>query len=251
MTTKILCFAAVCALGITTSARAQLIDADFNAAPNGNTPESPTMSGAAVIGSAGDVWNGIDGDQDGVNGTYIPLVDSNGNTITGSKWTFTTGHGLFDDTGGTTTNPTALMEDYMYGSSGNEGGTISGLVAGDTFTLVIYGAGDQSGQGDIMTLSGDMTGGNTADTLDTSAIDRDITNGIGDAYNTFTGTIGASGQIQIVLAPNTAVNAQNGDAALNGFQLQETAAPEPSTYMLVGLGIAGLVVVTARRRSMV
>jgi len=247
MTTKILCIAAVCALGITTSAKAQLINVDFNAAG----PESPTMSGAAVLGNPGDTWNGIDGDQDGVYGTYIPLVDSNDNTIVGSKWSFTTGHGLYDDAGGTTTNPSALMEDYMYGGNGNEGGTISGLVAGDTFTLVIYGAGDQSGQGDIMTLSGDMTGGNTASTLDTSAIDRDITNGIGDAYNTFTGTIGASGEITIVLNPNTTVDPNNTNSALDGFQLSEVAAPEPSTYVLLGLGMVGLLVVNARRRPIV
>jgi hypothetical protein len=241
MTTKILCFAAVCAVGITTSAKAQLINVDFG------TGTSPTYTGIAVLGnSSTDVWNPISADQNGV-----ALLDSNGAAVTGTSWTYTTGHGLYDDAGGTTTNPSALMEDYMYGGNGNEGGTIFGLTPGDTFTLVIYGAGDSSGQGDVITLSGDVTGGNTADTLDTSAIDRDITNGIGDAYNTFTGTIGASGEITIVLNPNTTVDPNNTNSALDGFQLSEVAAPEPGTYVLVGLGIVGLVVVNARRWSMV
>jgi hypothetical protein len=229
---------ALCSLA---SVNAQtLINVDFG------TGSSPTMSGAAILGSAGDVWNPISADQNGV-----ALLNSAGTAVTGTSWTYTTGHGLFDNTGGTAMDAatTPLMEDYMYGNAGNEGGTIFGLTPGAAFTLVIYGAGDSVGQSDIMSLSGDMTGGNTGSILTTTGVDRKISNGIGDAYNTFTGIVGASGQIQVVLAPNTAVNPSNTNAAFNGFQILEAPVPEPSTYALMLGGLGLLAFVTLRRRQ--
>lgn len=243
MKTQSLFFAAMCAVGISSSAKAQLINVDFG--PSG----SPVMSGAAVLGQAGDAWNAISSDQNGV-----ALLNSTGTAVSGTSWTYTTGHNLFDSPTGsgtppspTSTNPTALMEDYMYGTAGNEGGTIFGLTPGDSFTLVVYGAGDHAGQGDQMSLSGDMTGGNSGATLFTTGEDRDISNGIGDAYNIFTGTVGSSGQIQIVTSPFTTDGSTNSE--IEGFQLQESAVPEPGTYGLLGIG-AGMLLLMNKRRQL-
>ena len=72
--------------------QAQLIDVDFNnnsyGADAGGPDPGPTMSGAAVLGLAGDQWNGIDVN----NGTGIPLIYANGNNSPVTM-TFTSGGG--------------------------------------------------------------------------------------------------------------------------------------------------------------
>ena len=87
---------------------------------------------------------------------------------------------------------TPLMEDYAYGytSPSSVTVTITGLAAftNNAFTLVIYVAGDTSGQGVTLSMTGEA-GGNSGSDLTTSATTRQISQGIGNAYNTFTGTV--------------------------------------------------------------
>ncbi|HEV2331163.1 MAG TPA: hypothetical protein VGY56_20465 [Verrucomicrobiae bacterium] len=131
--------------------RAQLIDVDFNndsyGAAHGGPAVGPTMSGAAVLGAAGDQWNGIDVN----NGTGIPLIYANGSN---SPVTMTfTSQGGYDANsfGGSTpfagTPYDALMEDYLFTKGVLQTITLSGLVPNSYYDLVLYNAGDNAATG--------------------------------------------------------------------------------------------------------
>ena len=116
---------------------------------------------------------------------------------------------------------TALMEDYAYGytaATANVTVSLTGLTnyRGANFILVIYAAGDNSGQGASLTLSGVM-GGNSASKLSTSALSRKISAGNGTAYETFTGTI-INGTLTIDASELSGQNF----TVINGFQIYLT-----------------------------
>lgn len=129
---------------------AQLIDVDFNlnsSATEGGPNPGPTMSGAAVLGSAGDHWNGLDAG----NGTAAPLIYANG-TASPVTMTFTSAGGYnVQDYGGSTpfaTTPyNALMEDYLYNGGTPQTVVLSGLTANTTYNLIVYNAADENGAG--------------------------------------------------------------------------------------------------------
>src|SRR5580658_8423200 len=95
-TVKSFWFLGACKAGIILSSagllQAQLIGVDFNnnsaGASHGGPNPGPTMSGAAVLGSAGDQWNGIDVNS----GSGISLFQSDGTPSTVTM-TFTSGGG--------------------------------------------------------------------------------------------------------------------------------------------------------------
>jgi hypothetical protein len=112
---------------------------------------------------------------------------------------------------------TALMEEYAYASSPSKVSVgLTGLsqYLGDTFTLVVYAAGDTSGQGSSLKLTG-ASGGNSTNTLSTSATSRQISLGNGVAYQTYTGTL-TNGTLGITAS----VPAGGSYAIVNGLQLQ-------------------------------
>jgi hypothetical protein len=81
-------------------------------------------------------------------------------------------------------------------------------------------------------------------TLSTTGANREISAGIGVAYNTFTGTVTGD-----ILTLNTTAPSGTQFTEINGFQLDLASIqeiPEPSTYamMFAGLGI----LVWVRRR---
>ena len=139
-----------------TCALAALIDVDFS--PGG----SPAQSGAAVLGTAGDVWNNFTAGS----GTAAVLNDTTG-TPTTATLTFTENFGGNNTAGSpmdaATTN---LMQDY----GGFNGTTIAiaGLSPSTSYTLALYGAGDQAAgdQGTKFTLPGGVIGMTT----ETSAV---------------------------------------------------------------------------------
>src|SRR5277367_6308575 len=96
---------------------AQLIDVNFtqnSSAGSGGPNPGPTMSGAAVLGSSGDRWNGIDGGA----GTNVSLIYATGEPSPVTM-TFTSGGGynVYDYGGSapfTGTAYDALMESYLY-----------------------------------------------------------------------------------------------------------------------------------------
>lgn len=188
----------------TPSGKTILIDGDI-----GN---AATQSGAAVLGATGDVWNGLAG-----SASY--LVDATGQTFTGLGFSLS-GQGLNDNTTGVAQMDAAtvnLMRDCEFGYQSPSGVTMSitGLSQFNnaTFTLVVYAAIGDANQGAKLTMTGG-TGGNTASTLATTGASRKISQGIGVAYNTFTGTIN-NGTITVNSAAN--LSPFNG---INGYQLK-------------------------------
>jgi hypothetical protein len=188
----------------------ELIDVDIGSAAN-------VQSGAAVLGASGDVWNGVTGSQGGI-------VDSASNLLSGVSFADSSYFQFNDQPNGSPHTAldaatTALMRDCVFGFVGMSASSfpvsLSGLSAynGEAFTLVVYSSVGDPGQGANLTLAG-ATGGNTASTLGVIGDTRQISAGIGHAYNTFTGTI-TNGTLTITASPN--VNPTF--FGINGFQL--------------------------------
>jgi hypothetical protein len=126
--------------------QAQLIDVDFNnnsaGSAHGGPAIGPTMSGAAVLGKAGDQWNGIDVNS----GSGISLFYTDG-SASPVKMTFTSGGGYdVNSFGGSTpfagTPYDALMEDYLFTGGAAKTITLSGLAPNQAYNLVMYNAAD-------------------------------------------------------------------------------------------------------------
>jgi uncharacterized delta-60 repeat protein len=135
----------------TGTVQAQLINVDFNTnsspSSSGGPAVGPTMSGAAVLGAAGDRWNGIAASS----GTAIPLFYANGSNSPVTM-TFTSGGGYdVNSYGGSTpfagTPYDSLMEDYLYNGGVPQTVTLSGLAPRSTYELVLYNAGDNHAAG--------------------------------------------------------------------------------------------------------
>ena len=128
--------------------QAQLIDVDFNNNSFGSGPNSgPTMSGAAVLGTAGDQWNGINVSS----ASGIPLFYADGSAAAVTM-TFTSGGGYDANSfGGSTpfadTPFDALMEDYLFNGGAAQTITLSGLATNSIYSLVLYNAADASASG--------------------------------------------------------------------------------------------------------
>ena len=187
------------------------IDVDFGS--------SATQSGAAVLGTAGDTWNAISATTGTIKNTANATLSGVGLTLASS--------GVFTDTGGTAMDAatTALMQDYAYGNNSSVTVSLTGLApyTNSPFTLVVYSAGDNSGQGGSFSLTG-ATGGNTTGALNTSGLSRQISAGPGVVYNIFNGTL-TNGTLTFTC---TAINGQQ-FTEVNGFQLQfAPATNDPS-----------------------
>jgi hypothetical protein len=130
--------------------QAQLIDVDFNSTSIEGRGSSPTMSGAAVLGAAGDQWNGINA----TSGSGISLNNADG-SASAVTMTFTSGgsHELANLS--TNYSPFAstpyntLMQDYIYETNifADDTITLSGLASNTKYNLVLYCAADNAAAG--------------------------------------------------------------------------------------------------------
>jgi len=175
-----------------------------------------TQNGAAVLGTNGDHWNAV-------SATTSRIINSAGTTLSGVALSLSA-NGLYTDTGGTSmdSNTTPLMEDYADGyTSGTANVTISmtGLSSyrGANVTLVVYAAGDASGQGASLSMSG-ATGGNSTSALSTSATSRHVSAGNGVAYQTYNGTLNNG-----ILTINATELSGQSFTVITGLQLYLTA----------------------------
>lgn len=132
----------------------QLVNIDFNGADAGNTPPGPgpTATGAAVVGSAGDAWNGLNFNSGTVNG----LLNSTGSsTSVDVSWNST---GSWN-AGGSPAPNTALMQDYLYQLGGTASVNMSGLIPNAVYNLYLYTQNNDNNdrQADF-TINGTLTG---------------------------------------------------------------------------------------------
>ena len=192
-----------------------LIDVNFV------TSGATTQTGAAVLGFSNDVWNALSASTSSITNSGGSLLGGVGLTLTDQ--------GVFKNSGGSAMDAatTPLMQDYAYGTTGPSTVTVSlsGLAqyTNCAFTLVVYGAGDTNGQGIALRLTAGVTGGNTVSNLTTSATSRQISAGIGIAYQTFMGTL-TNGTLTFVATNNGSIY-----TIVNGFQLQLVSPPTVSS----------------------
>lgn len=206
------------------------------------TGSSPTYTGAAVLGSSGDLWNAYGGQAWGPH-NVVTIFDSTGSSAAGVTLDVWNYYGSWGSTGGTTPNPSDLMQDYINAFGSGDGFPIrvelANLPASAAFNLVVYSAGDAAGQSGTISLATDNTFTTILQTAATTAASRDISAGAGVAYQVFSGTTSASGTIDFQIANTSDWH------SFNGLQLELTAVPEPST---AALGIVGTLLLGWYRR---
>jgi len=214
-------------------ANATLINVDF-----GPGAADYIMTGAGLIGSAGDTWN-VTG-QYSSSGTFA-LVDS-ANSSAGV--TMTTSGGLFE---GTATAPGFtiatdspyynLVYDNIVITTGSPfSATLSNLAAG-TYNLYFYAVPPGDGQDRVGTYS--ANGLSTSIGANNNA--TSMTNGVnyGVLQNV---TVGSDHLLTI-----SVVATGGGETDFNGFQLQ--SVPEPSSLILLGVGLCSLLAYAWRKRK--
>jgi hypothetical protein len=223
-------WALVAGLGLVfaTSAQAALIDVQFG-------PTSvPLYSGDAVIGSAGNQWN----DFQSSSGVARALATISG-AASGVSLTYAA-QGNYDVGGNTAFNGTPyfnLMRGFLYTQGRPITLTFSGLVAGGSYNLYVYGQSD----GNSGNYGGVVTGNGPSQTAYQST-DSSFVLGRNDVE--FVGVANGSGQLSVL----DSIVGGRSQTMVNGLQLQTaTAVPEPAASTLFGLGLVGLMTVKRRR----
>ncbi len=221
------------------SAQALLVNIDFN------TSNSPTQSGMALLGSAGDTWNGFAG----ASGSNRPLVDSNG-LSSGLTVSFSA-DGVYNEIcsgspGGSSycgTPYESLLRDYLYVDIGRVGTvTLSGLMAGASYDLVLYSAPNRLRARNTTFTANGVTEVSSFDGLSDTLID-------GVSYVDMRVVADTNGRIAITFAeagrPPGSGAGREGN--LNGLQLRTVIeVPEPTSLALAAAGL--LLAAGVRRR---
>jgi endoglucanase len=246
--------------------QAQLINVDFNQnnGPGwggGGPNPGPTMSGAAVLGAAGDRWNGIANNS----GSGISLIQADG-SASAVTLTFTSGGGYDANSfGGSTpfagTPCDALMEDYLYNGGTAQTITLSGLAQNSAYKLVLYNAADNStaaaGRTTYFTVNGipkssvwDASSSTLIADVDYVYFPSALSDGSGNLVITYTGNGNVEGDVngfQIQAAPLRINAAYAGTNVVISFstqtgldyQVQYKNSLHDASWTLLGSAIAG------------
>ncbi len=226
-------------------AQARLIDVNFNTnslfSTGGGFIHGPAMSGAAVLGEAGNQWNDIEVSS----GTGIPLIYADGsNSPVTMTFTSAGGYNVYSFSGTTPFKGTpyeALMENYLYngrlGVFAPQTLTLSGLPTNSMCNLVLYSAGDTAGAGRTTlfsvngkTLSSTWNGSASTFIAGTDCVEfaSALSDSSGNLAITWTGNGTAEGdingfqiqvtnQIQAAIPPNVIVDGDDVHQKIDGF----------------------------------
>jgi hypothetical protein len=260
------------AAGLMTRVQAQLLNVNFiDDSINvdyggGNNPAPSAMSGAAVIGASGDIWNGLGGFAysawpNGATFTSGTLLYSNG-VNSGITLSLSAPSGTYDanspnwnnhspfswaslaaetgNTGYPYTPYAALMASCLIANSTTANGfvTLSGLAPNGVYNLYTYNAGDQNeggGRASTFTVNG-VTQTSTYDGASSTLT-------LGVDYLEFAGiAASATGTLTINFG-----NLGGSESDFNGFQLQlvgGTPPPAPPTLSPITNTISGTILCT-------
>jgi hypothetical protein len=226
----------------------------YNIQLNGH--ETLTYSGAAQIGSAGDLWNnpnwtGVNGatsttlfsglsvlDSTGANNSVSASLTANYNN-NGGNWN----SGVFNRYSGQTAGAATpglmdlLVKSDYSGSVNVHTLSLTGLPANAALTAFFYGAGNGAGQGSTWSLAAANGGGSAGIVFDGSATGRNVTlaSSEGISWESLSGTTDGSGNLTVIATGGT--GSVWWQTYMNGVQIQIAAVPEPSSFALAGLGL--------------
>ena len=207
--------AAVLATGASAANAAAIVDVQFSRDPG------LQQTGAAMIGSSGDLWNDFLG-----NTGSGSLLDTSG-AASGVSLSFSAALVYESDPGYTqfTGTPWAnLMQGYLVDFSNSPGIDLkfTGLVAGQQYGFWIYTQGDNNSGSRQISLT--ANGGSTL--VATQADDSTFV--LGSNYTYLTSFADSNGVVDII------AHDLNGEANINGVQLM--AVPESSSLALMLAG---------------
>jgi hypothetical protein len=193
------------------------------------TDGGAAMTGAAAIGTAGDIWNESPvgsltdfNDMVGIdpNTTPFNLVNSSGLDSGVTLDAFFFGTSNLSSTSFVDGAGKQLMQGYVLGSGYM---TLSGLGANQSYVLYVYSQAETG----VANTSSTLTAGSVS-------FDTPINNGNastfikGVNYTSHIVTADSAGSLTVT------VSTLNANSAINGFQIQ--AVPEPKSVMLLGVG---------------
>jgi hypothetical protein len=221
---NVLAISALVTMSPMAATHAALIDVAFysSAFPNAQP------SGAAVLGSAGDQWNWVDGAGCPSCSGPVSLTDMTGNPTTATL-SYQADGAVISATTGTQPVPN-LTNTYLFNNSGGSiTVTLNGLAASQAYNLVLYVSSDDA-SGD-RALTGTVTG--------LAAVPFSAT---GDPQPAF---VNGKNVVQLAVTSDASgtllISEDNpgngsGEVDLNGLQLQ--AVPLPSSLVLFSGGVA-------------
>jgi len=223
------------------SASAGLINIDFKSAAN-----TPSYTGAGVIGSAGQVWNSYVAGSGWVdNNRFVlsTLSDSTGATVAGGSFKLDHGsRGVGDHASVVPTLSTRPGQGYasfnelfdLSVANRNLKHIVTGMVAGNAYDVVLYHGYKQGTQAPQYTVNGVTAAFSTANYSPSSMV-------AGRDYVTLNNVI-ADGSGRIIITTGSGWDSNSGITAI---QIQGDLVPAPGAAALVGL--AGLM--TRRRKA--
>ncbi len=195
-------------------ASADLVNIDFNS--------GTTATGAGVVGTAGDTWNGLAPKNSSASG--LVNSDNVGSTV-GATWSGW--YEIWDNAGNGGPN-SDLMDDFLGG--GNAGTIIlSGLDSNSTYDLYTYNVNDQTGTERYTTVTVEGGGAPVAKSINQPRV---ASSWVEHANYLYFPGVSPDGSDEITITVSAIAL-----ATFNGLQLvQLVVVPEPGTSLLFGLG---------------